>query len=107
GAGPGGLPAGLDGNAFAVGNGIDQDGVYRGDTQQGRSWNYLLADKPGMNLGVAVFTPNSDWPTGGASHADVRWRHGRNDTANFLFVDGHADRIRLKNNVNPHLKLPH
>jgi prepilin-type processing-associated H-X9-DG protein len=99
-------PLGNGGNAYAVANGLDQDGLYRGDSQQGRSWNYLLEGKSGgMDLGVAVFTPNSDWPGGGSGHADVRWRHGRNDTANFLFVDGHADSIRLKKNVNADLKL--
>jgi prepilin-type processing-associated H-X9-DG protein len=98
-------PIGLGGNAYAVANNIDQDGLYRGDSQQGRSWNYLLTGKPNMSLSVAIFTPNSDWPGGGPSHADIRWRHGRNDTANFLFVDGHADSIRLKKNVNADLKL--
>jgi prepilin-type N-terminal cleavage/methylation domain-containing protein/prepilin-type processing-associated H-X9-DG protein len=95
---------GCDGNAYPVGNNIDQDGLYRTDSQQGRSWNNLVYNFS-IRLDVAVFTPNSDWPTGGPSHADVRWRHGRNDTANFLFVDGHADSIRLKKNVNADLKL--
>jgi prepilin-type N-terminal cleavage/methylation domain-containing protein/prepilin-type processing-associated H-X9-DG protein len=93
-----------DGNAFPVGNGIDQDGLYRTDTQQGRTWNNLVF-RTGVPMDVAVFTPNSDWPTGGSTHADIRWRHGRNDTANFLYVDGHADSIRLKKNVNADLKL--
>jgi prepilin-type N-terminal cleavage/methylation domain-containing protein/prepilin-type processing-associated H-X9-DG protein len=93
-----------DGNAFPVANNIDQDGLYRTDTQQGRTWNNLVF-RDGVPMDVAVFTPNSDWPTGGSAHADIRWRHGHNDTANFLFADGHADSIRLKKNVNADLKL--
>src|SRR4051812_23210885 len=83
-----------DGNAFPVANGIDQDGLYRTDSQQGRTWNNLVF-LDGARMDVAVFTPNSDWSTGGSTHADIRWRHGHNDTANFLYADGHADSIRL------------
>ena len=95
---------GCDGNAYPVANNIDQDGLYRQDSQQGRTWNNLVYSY-GMREDVAIFTPNSDWNTGGSAHADIRWRHGKNDTANFLFVDGHADSIRLTKNVNADLKL--
>jgi prepilin-type N-terminal cleavage/methylation domain-containing protein/prepilin-type processing-associated H-X9-DG protein len=93
-----------DGNAFPVATGLDQDGLYRNTAMQGRIWNNLIA-APGLNLSVAIFTPNADWQTGGSSRADIRWRHGRNDTANFVFADGHAETIRLKKNVNADLKL--
>jgi prepilin-type N-terminal cleavage/methylation domain-containing protein/prepilin-type processing-associated H-X9-DG protein len=93
-----------NGNSFAVGNGLDQDGLYRGDTQQGRSWNYLLT-KPGLDLGAAVFAGNKDAQIGGSGVADIRWRHARNDTANFVFADGHAESRRLKANSNADLKL--
>lgn len=92
------------GNAFAVGNGLDQDGLYRGDTQQGRSWNYLLT-KPGLDLGAPVFTTNKDAQVGGAGVASIRWRHGKNDLANFVFADGHAEGRRLKFGSNAELKL--
>jgi prepilin-type N-terminal cleavage/methylation domain-containing protein/prepilin-type processing-associated H-X9-DG protein len=97
-------PIGLDGNATAVANGLDQDGLYRGDFTQGRQWNYML-DRPDIDTSRAIFTPNQDWPGGGSTHADIRWRHGKNDTANFLFVDGHADSIRLKKGVNADIKM--
>ena len=93
-----------DGNSFPVATNIDQDGLYRQDTQQGRSWNNLVFSS-NIPEDRAVFTPNSDWNTGGSGHDDIRWRHGHNDTANFLFVDGHADSIRLKKNINADLKL--
>lgn len=94
----------LNGNAFAVANGLDDDGLYRGDTQQGRSWNYLL-NKPGLNIGIAIFTPNRDAPFGGARVANIRWRHGREDIANFLYADCHAETRRLKLNANAEVKL--
>jgi prepilin-type N-terminal cleavage/methylation domain-containing protein/prepilin-type processing-associated H-X9-DG protein len=97
-------PVGLDGNATAVANGLDQDGLYRSDFTQGRQWYFMLA-RPTDDLSKAVFTPNQDWPGGGSGHADIRWRHGKNDTANFLFVDGHADSIRLKKGVNADIKM--
>lgn len=92
------------GNAFAVGNGLDQDGLYRGDTTQGRSWNYLLT-KPGLDLGVPVFTLNKDAQIGGAGVASIRWRHGRDDVANFVFADFHAESRRLKIGSNAEIKL--
>jgi prepilin-type processing-associated H-X9-DG protein len=83
---------------------IDSDGLYVGFTQQGRQWNYLIA-KDGMDLSVAVYTPNQDYTTLGSKRADIRWRHGRNDAANFLFADCHAEGRRLKFGVNAELKL--
>jgi prepilin-type N-terminal cleavage/methylation domain-containing protein/prepilin-type processing-associated H-X9-DG protein len=93
-----------NGSALPWAADIDQEGLYRGDSQQGRSWNYLLF-KPGMDLSVAVYTPNKDWMNLGSGTADIRWRHGRNDAGNFLFADGHAEGKRLKYGVNADLKL--
>lgn len=94
-----------DGNAYPVATGLDSNGLYRGDTQSGRKWNYLIAE-PTTDLSPAVFTANRDWPdAAGQGRTDIRWRHGRNDLANFLYADGHADSIRLKKNVNSDIKL--
>ena len=92
-----------DGNAFEVATGLDQDGLYRQDTQQGRSWNNLISGN-GTKVDVAVFTPNG----AGTSAAQPTLTSAGdmcNDTANFLFVDGHADSIKLKKGVNADLKL--
>lgn len=94
----------LSGNAFAVANGLDDDGLYRGDSQQGRSWNYLLS-KPGLDMSVAIYAPNKDSQNGGSRIANIRWRHGRADAANFLFGDCHAETRALKFGVNAEVKL--
>jgi len=41
---------------------------------------------------------NGDVPTGysGNNQQNIRWRHGRNDAANFLFVDGHVGIFHVK-----------
>jgi prepilin-type N-terminal cleavage/methylation domain-containing protein/prepilin-type processing-associated H-X9-DG protein len=93
-----------NGSALPWAADIDQEGLYRGDSQQGRSWNYLLF-KDGMDLSVAVYTPNKDWTNLGSNTADIRWRHGRNDAGNFLFADCHAEGKRLRVGVNADLKL--
>jgi prepilin-type N-terminal cleavage/methylation domain-containing protein/prepilin-type processing-associated H-X9-DG protein len=99
----------LNGNSFAVGFSVDNDGVYRNDTRQGRSWNFLLSGppKPLLRMSDAVFTPNRDAQTfvNGGFTADVRWRHGRNDVGNFLYADCHAETRRLKFGVNAEVKL--
>ena len=85
--------------------GLDEDGYFRGDTQQGRRWNYLLNDN-NINMDTAVYTPNRDWKSwgdpifGAWSFSNLRWRHGRNDAANFVFADGHAETRKLKLGVN-------
>lgn len=94
----------LDGNCFAVATSLDQDGLYFASTSGSKQWNYLLV-KDGMNLDQAIYTPNQDWPSGAANSANIRWRHGKSDGANFLFADGHADTLRLKKNVNADLKM--
>jgi prepilin-type N-terminal cleavage/methylation domain-containing protein/prepilin-type processing-associated H-X9-DG protein len=93
-----------DGNSFPVAEDVDQDGLFRTDFTQGRQWNNLVV-LPGMNLDPAVFTQNKDFNTTGSGVCEIRWRHGRNDTCNFLYADGHADLLRLKQNVNADLRL--
>jgi prepilin-type N-terminal cleavage/methylation domain-containing protein/prepilin-type processing-associated H-X9-DG protein len=101
------LNTGGSGNSFPVCNGLDQDGYYRGDSQQGRSWHYLLNDGS-VSMGIAIFTPNVDYvsgPVGGAFAVDnLRWRHGRNNEANFVFADGHAETRTLKLGVDAEVK---
>jgi prepilin-type processing-associated H-X9-DG protein/prepilin-type N-terminal cleavage/methylation domain-containing protein len=81
--------------------GLDEDGYFRNDTRAGRRWNFLLNDGQ-VDLSVPVFTPNTDWKSwsdpifGAWSFSNLRWRHGRNDVANFVFADGHAETKRLK-----------
>jgi prepilin-type N-terminal cleavage/methylation domain-containing protein/prepilin-type processing-associated H-X9-DG protein len=81
--------------------GLDEDGYFRNDSQQGRRWNFLLNDGK-VNLDTAVYTPNADWKSwgdpiyGAWSFSNIRWRHGKNDSANFVFADGHAETRRLK-----------
>jgi prepilin-type processing-associated H-X9-DG protein/prepilin-type N-terminal cleavage/methylation domain-containing protein len=90
--------------------GLDEDAYYRNDSQQGRRWNYLLNDGA-MPLDAAIYTPNRDWKSwsdpifGAWSFINLRWRHGRNDQANFVYADGHAETKRLKLNMNADVKL--
>jgi prepilin-type N-terminal cleavage/methylation domain-containing protein/prepilin-type processing-associated H-X9-DG protein len=94
-----------NGNAYPVATGLDQNGLYRNDTQAGRKWNYLINDGS-IDMSPAIYTPNKDWATAAPQGStDVRWRHGRGDLANFLFADGHSDSIRLKKNVNSDIRL--
>lgn len=97
-------PNGNYGNAYAVGASIDQDGMTRADTAAGRSWNYLLT-KPTLDTGASIFTWNSDYTASAAAKADIRWRHGKNDTANFVFGDGHAGSLKIKPGNNSELKV--
>jgi len=95
----------FNGNSSAVAYGLDQDGLYRNDTTQGRTWNFLLSGKPELDLQAAIFTPNQDWSDGGPNRANLRWRHGRQDMANFLYADCHAETKRLKFGLNADVKL--
>jgi prepilin-type N-terminal cleavage/methylation domain-containing protein/prepilin-type processing-associated H-X9-DG protein len=95
------------GNSFPVCNGLDQDGYYRGDSQQGRAWHYLLNDGS-VSMGIAIFTPNIDYNGGNVAGAfsvdNLRWRHGKNDRANFVFADGHAETKLLKIGIDAEIK---
>jgi prepilin-type N-terminal cleavage/methylation domain-containing protein/prepilin-type processing-associated H-X9-DG protein len=92
--------------------GLDQDGLFLGPTftQNGRNWNYLVDDGK-VDLNVAIFSPNKDQssPTyfnaSPANWANLRWRHFKDDGANFIFADGHAEARRLKVGIDTDLKL--
>jgi prepilin-type N-terminal cleavage/methylation domain-containing protein/prepilin-type processing-associated H-X9-DG protein len=95
-------------NAQPVSNGLDQDGFYYTANWGWRQWNYLLNDGS-VNLQAAVFTGNKDYyagqPVPGAYRvADIRWRHGKDDVANLVFADGHAETRRLKVNQGADIK---
>jgi prepilin-type N-terminal cleavage/methylation domain-containing protein/prepilin-type processing-associated H-X9-DG protein len=99
----------FNGNSFAVGYDVDNAGLYRSDTHQGRTFNFMLTSpaKPLLRLDDAVYTPNKDHSIAGPGFfaADIRWRHGRNDMGNLLFADCHAETRRLKFGVNAEVKL--
>jgi prepilin-type N-terminal cleavage/methylation domain-containing protein/prepilin-type processing-associated H-X9-DG protein len=82
------------GNSYPVGYDIDNEGLYSPPP----TWNYLHTGA--INLGLSIATTNQDTPVGGSGHADVRWRHGANNEANFLFVDGHAQTYKLGHYTN-------
>jgi prepilin-type processing-associated H-X9-DG protein len=90
--------------------GLDEDGYFHNVTRAGRSWNFLVTNSR-IDPNIAVFTPNVDWMSwgdpilGAWSFSKLRWRHGRNDVANFVFADGHAETRRLKLRQNADLKL--
>ena len=107
-----------DGNANAVGRGVDGDGLFRSDTENGHTFNFLLRGdliSPGgaprageVDLTLPVFAANKDWVDGNydpVATSDIRWRHGRNNTANFVYADGHADTQRLKFGVDASFRL--
>jgi prepilin-type N-terminal cleavage/methylation domain-containing protein/prepilin-type processing-associated H-X9-DG protein len=103
-----------DGNSFAVCNGIDEDSFFRGDSTAGHTRNFFLKGyTPAgeeINLDQAVFAYNKDrannnGPYNAYTFADIRWRHGKGDAANFIFADGHADTRRLKPGKDAEFKL--
>jgi prepilin-type N-terminal cleavage/methylation domain-containing protein/prepilin-type processing-associated H-X9-DG protein len=96
------------GNSQPVSNGLDQDGYYYTANWGWRQWNYLLNDGS-VNLQAAIFSGNSDYyagqPIAGAhTVASIRWRHSKNDVANCVFADGHAETRRLKQNMGADIK---
>lgn len=97
-----------EGNSFAISNGIDQDGFYRGGSSEGRTFNFLLRNDT-IAMDNAIWTPNKDYVSGpilGAYQiANLRWRHGNNDVINVVFADGHAETFRLRLNRGADLKL--
>jgi prepilin-type N-terminal cleavage/methylation domain-containing protein/prepilin-type processing-associated H-X9-DG protein len=80
----------LWGGAYPVGYDIDNEGLYQGPP----TWNYLKTGS--INMGVSVTTSNQDTSAGQSNHADIRWRHGANNNANFLFADGHAQTMKVE-----------
>jgi prepilin-type N-terminal cleavage/methylation domain-containing protein/prepilin-type processing-associated H-X9-DG protein len=104
-----------DGNACAVGRGADFGGLYRGDDDsKGHTYNFLLVGARAgsgtmpLNLDQPVYATNKDWISSSTvpeNTSEIRWRHGKNDTANFVYADGHADTRRLKQNTNSDFTL--
>lgn len=97
-------PGQLNWNSNAVAKNLDASGLGRTDSQNGRSWNCFVT-KAGMDLNTPIYASNGDAPPNTGSAFDIRWRHNRNDTANFLFVDGHADSMRLRFGQNADAKM--
>ena len=104
-----GNAAEADGNANAVGRGVDGDGLFRDDNENGHTFNFLISgDLVGRNgasragqvdQSQPVFAGNKDWSSDSydpRDTSDIRWRHGRDDVANFIYADGHGDTRKLK-----------
>ena len=76
-----------NGVASCEGFGLDNYGLF--------SSPYLLRGNPLFNMGASVDggtnKDSNDW---GRPAGDIRWRHMKNTSANFLFVDGHAAPLR-------------
>jgi prepilin-type N-terminal cleavage/methylation domain-containing protein/prepilin-type processing-associated H-X9-DG protein len=81
------------GNAYAVGSDIDNGGL--------RARHFLLSRN--VVLGDSVKVDNRDFSS--APRADIRWRHGKNNTANFLFADGHAESKQISSGNRSDLTL--
>jgi prepilin-type N-terminal cleavage/methylation domain-containing protein/prepilin-type processing-associated H-X9-DG protein len=100
------------GNAAPVATGLDADALWGSPYSGGFTWhkaNYLLDDgslaspSGGHWWDQPIFAPNEDFYRGqlvGYLIANVRWRHLKNDAANFVFADGHAEGRRLKPGIN-------
>jgi prepilin-type N-terminal cleavage/methylation domain-containing protein/prepilin-type processing-associated H-X9-DG protein len=84
--------------SFATAYKLDRYNILSG----GQPFSYLLFDRvtarpdtsidPGSNQDASSMQPgNADLPDG-----NIRWRHMNNKSANFLFVDGHAEPRQLK-----------
>jgi prepilin-type processing-associated H-X9-DG protein/prepilin-type N-terminal cleavage/methylation domain-containing protein len=92
-----------DGNAHPTGNGMDN---WRANSAY--SWgNGELRPCPSVNFWDNNYDAPVDAATNvdcngynGAQQQNIRYRHGRNDTANALFVDGHVGSFH----VNPATK---
>jgi prepilin-type N-terminal cleavage/methylation domain-containing protein/prepilin-type processing-associated H-X9-DG protein len=82
----------LWGGAYPVGYDIDNEGLYTGGAP---TYNFLKTSAA-VNLAASITTVNQDTPVGGPNHAEIRWRHGANNNANFLFADGHAQTFKVE-----------
>jgi len=89
-----------EGNTHPEGGAID-NWRYNGGTGWG---NGLLRPTPSSATWDNAYDKpidnvvNGDVPTNysGPNQQNIRWRHGRNDTANFLFCDGHVGSFHVK-----------
>lgn len=86
------------GRAAATAFAIDGHNYDNWSSYQPAGGSYLLYDNPLANNGASIEPgPNTEsltmWdPSGGR----IRWRHFGNKSANFLFVDGHAEARKFK-----------
>jgi prepilin-type processing-associated H-X9-DG protein len=67
--------------------------------------NYLLTGQQGnatapTQLGMPIFGANQDTTLSLYPYRDIRWRHGKKNSANFLFVDGHCETRMLEQGRN-------
>jgi prepilin-type processing-associated H-X9-DG protein len=67
--------------------------------------NYLLTGKQGKapkatDLSMPIFGANKDYALSEYPFRDIRWRHGKSNGANFLFVDGHGETRVIEHNLN-------
>jgi len=98
-----------EGNAHALGSGVDN---WRFNPQLGtpsNDWGNAGLNPPPSSApwdakyGAPVdAVTNADVFNGwnGAQQQNVRYRHGKNDTANFLYCDGHVGTFHLKKLAN-------
>ncbi len=99
-----GIPNGC---SHPVGDGLD------GWKYQGNGWSdQLMTPRPpvapnwvGPPSGTVYGDSNKDVVNYSGAQQTVRWRHGKNNAANFLFVDGHVDSFHY-NSKNQTSDLP-
>lgn len=88
----------LEGNCFAISKNLYDSACY--------NFAPYLIDNGTVNLGDSVHEiMNADLPPNYSAGADIRWRHGNNNEANFLFCDGHAATLSRKSATSCDLKL--
>ena len=88
--------------AFATAEKIDRNNFFSG----GQPFSFLVFDRPSARPDTNIDPgPNKDASgmTGSPDDPDrnIRWRHMNNKSANFLFVDGHAEPRQLKRASTP------
>ncbi len=102
------LSANGNGNAQPVARNMDTNALFFGtdDTSGGGAHkrHFMLDDGTVNFFDQPIFAPGKDFTDGnysnGVSIANMRWRHQKNDSANFVFADGHAESRRLKVGLN-------
>jgi len=95
----------FDWNCNATATNLDNNGLWFSSISPGaKSWNFFVSGA-GMDLSQPIWIPNGDSPSAPALAYNIRFRHGRNDTANILFVDGHCGSFRLRQNQNADAKM--
>jgi prepilin-type N-terminal cleavage/methylation domain-containing protein/prepilin-type processing-associated H-X9-DG protein len=84
----------FDGSQINQDNGITSCEAWNVDGGRLFTDHLFLLGKPNYNYGDSVDGgPNKDanaWGDAGGAPGNIRWRHMKNTSANFLFVDGHA-----------------